>query len=165
MSLERWNAGSSDKRVRFQAGGSSSLILLLKSQSAAQGPGCTLTRTFVGSIFDVFPVLSQEDVPVLSPGTVRRGNVVFHGFQPYDYLFGSLVVRFPAFRIKLGQYLVKTKEAELRVIKKLQFTPTNWWRGVIISSVYSSRLKVCHIAPPQLFLIRPGKVARSPVSL
>jgi hypothetical protein len=26
-------------------------------------------------------------------------------------------------------------------------------------------LKVCHIAPPQLFLIRPGKVARSPVSL
>jgi hypothetical protein len=59
---------------------------------------------------------------------VRRGNIVLFGFQSIDDLFGGLLIHLSAFRVKIGQYLVQTLNADLYIINKVQRAPTNGWR-------------------------------------
>jgi hypothetical protein len=93
----------------------------------------------VGSILDILSVLLQQDISVLSAGAVRRGDIVLLDFQPANDLFGGLVIRRPAFRVKFGQYLVQALDAGLCVINKSQYAPTNC-RRLGDSSVPSSML-------------------------
>ena len=98
----------------------------------------------VGLPLNVRSILLQQDITVLSTRTVRRGDMVLHGFQPYDDLLRGLIVRLLALSVKVGQYLVQPEHAGLCIIKKFKHAPANWWRCVVVPSVYSSRFKVCH---------------------
>jgi hypothetical protein len=91
--------------------------------------------------------------------SVRGRDIVLFGFQPANDLFGGLVICRFAFRIKFSQCFVQTEHADLCIVNKLQCTPTNWRRSVIVSSVYSPYLEVRHTTSPELSLIGPaGKV-------
>jgi len=113
---------------------------------------CVLFLSLVSLIFNKFPILFQKHVSVFSVSTARRWDIVFISFESLDNLFRGLIIRRHPFRKKLCQSLVQTEDADLCIIDKFQCAPTNWWRCVIISSVYSSRLKVCHSTPPYRFL-------------
>ena len=76
-------------------------------------------------LFNVFPILLEQDIRVISSGAVRRRDIVLFDFQPVNDLFGGFVICGPAFGAKLGQYLVQALDAGLRIIRKGQYAPTN----------------------------------------
>ena len=84
-----------------------------------------------GAIFAlgyVLPVLFQQGISVISAGTVRRRDIVLFGFQPVNDLFDGPLIRLPAFGVKVAHYLVQTLNANLCVVNKIQYAPTNCWR-------------------------------------
>jgi len=104
---------------------------------------------FLDRLFlDIFFVLFQKDICILFMSTLRCRNIVLMCPQSLDDLCCCLIVCLPAFREKLGQRLIKAKHTDPCIINKFQLAPTNWWRRVIIPSVYSTRLKMCHLASP-----------------
>ena len=78
-----------------------------------------------GSTLHVLSVLLEQDIRVLFAGTARSGDIVLFGFQPIDDFFGRLVIRLFASSVKVGQYLVKALNTNLRVIDEFQYAPTN----------------------------------------
>ncbi|OGP87398.1 MAG: hypothetical protein A2156_03955 [Deltaproteobacteria bacterium RBG_16_48_10] len=106
---------------------------------AYRGPDA-LFLGVVASARNILSVLTQQDIGVLSPGTVRRGDIILFGLQPTHDLFGGLLIRPSAFRVKVSQYLVQTNNTDLCIIRKLQQAPTNCWPVGIISSCYSTYL-------------------------
>ena len=90
----------------------------------------------------VLPILLQQGISILFAGTVRRGDMVLFSFQSVNDLFDGLVIRLPAFGVKAGQYLVQTPEADLCIIDKVQYAPTNCWRFNDSASLSSPLLTV-----------------------
>jgi hypothetical protein len=50
---------------------------------------------------------------------VRRRDIVLFAFQPFDDLFGGLLIRLSASRVEVGQYLVKPLTRICRASGKL----------------------------------------------
>jgi hypothetical protein len=124
--------------------------------------GVTLPIVF-GLTPDVFPVFFEQDIGVLSAGTVGWGDIIFIGLQPFNDLFSSLIIGRSAPRVKIGHYLVETIYADLGIIDEFQRMPTNCrlWRGsapslstfpVMENQEIVLMLILRHSVPPQLFL-------------
>jgi len=96
-------------------------------------------------------------------GAVRRGDIVLVDLQPLDDLFGGLIVSRSALSVKIGHYLVQTIHADLCIVDKFQYVPTNCWlwgdSEPSCSSLFIVELEIVlifflrHSAPPELFFI------------
>jgi len=94
-----------------------------------------------GSILDIFSVFLQQDISVLSAGTVRGRDIVPFCLQPVDDLFDGIIGRLSAFSAEISHYIVKTNNSDLYIIREGKYVPANWRRRVS-SPVFSPLLVI-----------------------
>lgn len=73
-------------------------------------------------VFNILPVLLQEDAFILTAG--GGWDIIVTFLQPIEELFGRLLIRLSAFGVKLCHDLIQSVNPDLYPIRKSQCAPT-----------------------------------------